>query len=130
MENYALYQELIKPGFAPPAWVFAPVWSVLYILIAVSFGVVFYRFFRKDIPERVVLPFIFNIFFNFVYTPIQFGLQSNILALLDILLVVGTLIWAMKVIWPRLRWVVYANIPYLLWASFATILQVTIVFLN
>lgn len=62
--------------------------------------------------------------------PIQFGLKNDLLASLDILLVLGTLIWALFVIWPHLRWVVYANIPYLLWVLFATVLQLTITYLN
>ncbi len=52
---------------------------------------------------------------------------------IDILLVVGTLIWALYVIWhssPSLRWVVYVNIPYLLWGTFETFLQLTITYLN
>ena len=71
-----------------------------------------------------------KIVFNFAFTPIQFGLQNNILAALDILLVLGTMIWAFRAIWPHMRWVVYLNIPYLLWVSFATALQLTITFLN
>ena len=58
---------------------------------------------------------------------------DNLLATLDILLVVGTLIWALVAVWhasPGLRWVVYANIPYLLWGIFATALQITITYLN
>ncbi|MEI6490252.1 MAG: tryptophan-rich sensory protein [bacterium] len=60
-------------------------------------------------------------------------MKNNLLASIDILLVVGTLIWALYVIWnkvPELRWVVYANIPYLLWGTFATCLQLTVNYLN
>jgi len=72
------------------------------------------------------LPFALNLVFNFAFTPLQFGLKNNLLASIDILLILATLIWALYVIWPYMRWVVYANIPYLLWVSFATILQITI----
>ncbi len=130
MNETQFYAELIKPSFAPPAFLFAPVWTILYIVIAISFGYVFYKAIQKEIPFLIVLPFLLNLLFNFAFTPIQFGLQNNLLALIDILLVLGTLIWAMKVIYPRLRWVVYANIPYLLWVSFATILQASITYLN
>jgi len=130
METYEWYQELIKPSWAPPSEVFGPVWGVLYVIIAVSFGVVFYRLFKKEIPRGVAMPFALNLIFNFAFTPIQFGLQNNFLAALDILLVLGTLIWALVAIRPHIRWVLYANIPYLLWVSFATVLQLTITFLN
>jgi len=105
----------------------------LYAIIAVSFGSVFYKAFSKQIPWIVALPFAMNLLFNFLFTPIQFGLKNNLLAALDILLVVGTLIWALYAVWhnvPELRWVVYVNIPYLLWGTFATALQLTITYLN
>lgn len=127
---YNWYSTLIKPSWAPPSWLFGPVWTVLYSIIAVSFGTVFYKAFTKQIPWIVALPFVLNLVFNFAFTPIQFGLKNNLLAAIDILLVLGTLIWTMTAIWPHMRWVVYANIPYLLWVSFATILQLTITYLN
>ena len=133
MNTYTWYQTLIKPSWAPPSWVFGPVWTVLYAIIAVSFGTVFYKVFTKQIPWMVALPFALNLVFNFAFTPIQFGLKNNLLASIDILLVLGTLVWALYAVWhaaPNLRWVVYVNVPYLLWGTFATILQLTITVLN
>lgn len=86
--------------------------------------------FQKRIPFIVALPFILNIIFNLAFTPIQFGLKNNLLAAADILLVLGTLIWAMTAIFPHQRWIAYIQIPYLLWVSFATVLQLTITYLN
>ena len=116
---YSWYQNLIKPNWAPPSWLFGPVWSVLYILIAISFGKVFIMFFQKRIPFIVLLPFILNLIFNFAFTPLQFALKNNLLAALDILLVLGTLIWAMIAIYPHVKWVALINIPYLAWVIFA-----------
>jgi tryptophan-rich sensory protein len=133
MNTYNWYSQLIKPTWSPPSWLFSPVWTVLYIIIAVSFGTVFYKVFTREIPWIVALPFALNLVFNFIFTPIQFGLKNNLLAAADILLVVGTLIWALYAIWnfsPEFRWVVYVNIPYLLWGVFATCLQLTITYLN
>lgn len=133
METYNWYAQLIKPSWSPPSWLFGPVWTVLYVIIAVSFGTVFYRAFTGKLAWLVALPFALNLVFNFAFTPLQFGLQNNPLAALDILLVLGTLFWALSALWyasPELRWVVYVNIPYLLWVSFATCLQLTITFLN
>ena len=121
---------LIKPTWSPPAWLFGPVWSVLYVIITISFGSVFYKAFTKQIPWLVALPFALNLIFNLLFTPIQFGLQNNLLAAIDILLVLGTLVWAMIAIWPHTRWITYAQIPYLLWVSFATALQLSITYLN
>ena len=130
MNAYTKYQDLIKPSWAPPSWVFGPVWTVLYLIIFVSFGAVFQRAWQGKLSWLIALPSILNIIFNLPFTPLQFGLKNNLLASIDILLVLGTLIWALVVIWPEIRWVAYVNIPYLLWVCFATVLQLTIFFLN
>lgn len=130
MNNYTNYAELLKPSWAPPSWLFGPVWSFLYLVIVISFGNVFYMFFKKEIPFIVLLPFVLNIVFNLLFTPIQFGLKNNLLASIDIFLVLSTLIWALVAIYPVSRWVALVNIPYLLWVSFATVLQLAITYLN
>lgn len=133
METYNWYSQLIKPLWAPPSWIFGPVWTVLYAIIAISFSTVFYRAFNGKIAWIIALPFILNLIFNFAFTPIQFTLKNNLLASIDILLVLITLIWGLYSIWhvsPDLRWIAYVNIPYLLWVTFATCLQLTITYLN
>ena len=130
MDTTSWYSRLIKPSWSPPAWLFGPVWSILYVMIALSFGRVYISTFRKEIPFLVALPFILNLVFNFAFSPLQFGLQNNFLAAIDIVLILLTLIWAMIVIWPYYHWITYIQIPYLLWVSFATILQLTITRLN
>jgi translocator protein len=133
MNAYIWYSQLIRPPWAPPSWLFGPVWMVLYVIIAISFGTVFYKAFTRKLTWIVMFPFALNLIFNFAFTPLQFGLKNNLFATIDILLVLGTLIWALHAAWTassELRWVVYANIPYLLWVSFATVLQLTITYLN
>lgn len=130
MESYQSYEQLIRPSWSPPSWLFGPVWTILYILIATSFFKVFQLAYQKEIPYIVALPFILNLVFNFAFTPLQFGLKNNYLAAIDIVLVLVTLIWAMYSIFPHQRWITYIQIPYLLWVSFATVLQLTITYLN
>ncbi len=129
-EAFMWYQTLVKPTWAPPSWVFSPVWTILYVLIAVSFGYVVHLFIRKRISLGVLLPFFLNLVFNILFSPIQFILQNNVLALIDILLVDITLVWALYIIFRHARWVTYINLPYLGWCLFATVLQATITFLN
>ncbi len=136
------YSQIIKPSWAPPAWVFGPVWSVLYVIITVTFGTVFYKAFIGKIPWIVALPFALNLIFNFAFIPIQFGSKNNLLALFDIILVLVTLVWALFALYefnlklhietgaPTYAWIIYANIPYLIWVLLATILQLTITYLN
>lgn len=133
---------LLKPKWAPPAWLFGPVWTVLYIIITISFGTVFYKVIVGDLIWIVAAPFALNLIFNFAFTPIQFGLKNNLLATIDIFLVLVTLIWALIAIsiaslelvlstgGSDILWITIINIPYLIWVIFATILQITIVIMN
>jgi len=128
--GYNWYSQLIKPKWAPPSWLFGPVWTFLYCLIAISFGSVFWRAWQGRIAWMVALPFVLNLVFNFAFTTLQFKLKNNLLAAVDILLVLGTLVWAMVVIEPYLLWVSLIQWPYLLWVAFATVLQLTVTYLN
>ena len=130
MQNFYNYQDLIKPSFAPPAWVFGPVWSILYLLIFITYSNVFYLFLNKKIDIWVIIPFVLNLIFNFSFTYFQFGIKSNILASIDIILILLTIVWMFYVIWPINKNIVYLNIPYLFWVSFATIVQFSITYLN
>lgn len=128
--TYNWYSTLLKPFWAPPSWVFGPIWSVLYTIIAVTYGAVFYKVYTKELPAMVALPFILNLIFNLSFTYFQFGLKNNLLASIDILLVLATLIWALVAIYPHIKWIALANIPYLVWVCIATVLQLTITWMN
>lgn len=130
VDTYSWYQLIDKPFFAPPAWVFGVVWSVLYPLIFVSFGYVFYLTARRRIPYKVAVPFVLNLTANLAFTPIQFGLQNFLLATVDITVVVLTLVWAMKAIHPYSKRTELIQIPYLIWIVFAAILEYSITILN
>lgn len=130
MNAFEWYERLNKPSWAPSASIFGPVWTFLYILIIVSYGYVFYQFIKGNISFLILLPFILNLFFNLIFSPIQFGLQKNILALIDVLLVFFTLVWAIITIYPFYSWVAYINLPYLLWITIATTLQTSVTYLN
>jgi len=142
MNESQQYLEFARPSWAPPAWLFGPVWSFLYVIIILSFGSVFYKFYQGKITWLVVLPFVLNLIFNLAFTPIQFGLRNNFLAAIDITLVLITLVWAMVAIStaslqshlstgsPTFYWIALVNIPYLLWVLFATALQFSVTYLN
>lgn len=128
--EYAQYAEFIKPSWAPPAYLFGPVWSVLYLIIIISFGYVFWLAWNKKLPPHITTPFLLNVITNLIFTPIQFALRNNPLASADIVLVLITLVWSMAAIYKYNKWITYAQIPYLLWVGFATALQFTITYLN
>ena len=129
-EQKEWYEQLKKPKFAPPSWLFGVVWTILYAVLGISIIAVIRRVYTGAIPPFVVLPFALNLVFNMLFTPIQFRLRNNYLALVDVILVVGTLVWALITVFPYYPIAAYANIPYLLWGVFATILQASIVRLN
>ncbi len=131
MDSYSSYYEkLLKPSWAPAVPVFGVVWSVLYVIIAITFGTVFIMGWQKQITFMIMLPFILNLFFNIIYTPIQFGLRNNSLASFDIILILATLVWATIAIYPHSHWIAYAQVPYLVWVCIATALQFSITYLN
>ena len=130
MQTEAQYRSYKKPSWAPPAWLFGPVWSVLYILIAISFGFVGLTWAQGGLSVWIALPFLLNLIFNFLFTTIQFKLRNFALAAVDVLAVWATLVWALVAIWPVAPWVAYLNLPYLAWVTFASVLQITIVLIN
>ena len=130
MDTATWYQSLEKPFFAPPPWAFGVAWSILYPIIFLSFGYVFLQALKGKLPRKVALPFAVNLVANLAFSPIQFTLQNNFLAALDITVVVASLLWAMKAVKPYSRKVYLAQLPYLAWGLFATLLQYSITILN
>lgn len=124
------YQALEKPGWTPASGTIGTIWTVLYPIIFVSFGIIFYKAFKREIPFIVALPFIINLIANFAFTPILFGLKNLPLAAGDIFIVWTTIIWGIVSIWPEFKILALLQIPYLTWVSIATFLQLTITFLN
>ncbi len=124
------YQNLNKPNWAPQESVFGTVWSILYPIIFVVNGYIIYLFFQNKISFMVALPFWFNLLFNFLFTPVQFGLKNNAFAFVIILLVLITIVWAMVAIWPHSKIVSFAFVPYFIWVSIATALQLSITLKN
>jgi len=130
VETKKQYQNYTKPSWAPPSWLFGPVWAVLYVIIAISFGYVGYFFLVGAIPGLVALPFLLNLIANVAYSPIQFQLHNFKLATVDVFLILITLIWAMAAIHSYASWISIVNIPYLAWVCFASGLQITVMMLN
>lgn len=131
MDYQSYYNSLVLPAWAPSGSLFGIVWPFLYILIAISFGYIVYKvIIKKQWRSRLLLPVGINLLSNALYTPLFFNLQQPILATIDILIVLVTIVWIMIVTWPLKKWIALAQIPYLLWVIFATCLQIAILVLN
>ncbi len=124
------YQNLHKPSWAPQESVFGTVWSILYPIIFVVNAYVVYLLAQGKIGLIIAVPFWLNLFFNLLFTPVQFGLKNNALAFVVILLVLITIVWAMFAIWPYAKIVTFAFVPYFIWVSIATALQLSITLKN
>ncbi len=99
--------------------------------MAISFGYVIYKVtVKKQWRSRLLLPIGINLITNALYTPLFFNLQLPIVAMIDIVIVLITIIWFQIVIWPLKKWVALLLVPYLAWVAFATCLQVAIIVLN
>jgi len=124
------YQALKKPAWTPAASTISTIWTILYPIIFVTFGIIFYKAIKREIPFILTLPFIINLIANFAFTPILFGLKNLPFTSFDILIVWLTIVWGMVSIWPESKVLALLQIPYLTWVSIATVLQLSITFLN
>ena len=124
------YNSLAKPAWTPAPATIGLIWQILYPIILISFGFVFVQAIRGRVSWWVALPFAINLVANVIFTPIQFGMRNLPLAAVDIVIVWGTIIWAAASIRKHYRWVALAQVPYFIWVSMATVLQLSITAMN
>ena len=125
-----LNAELKKPSFSPPAWVFGPVWAILYTLMGISAYLVFRAGVKKPEVKTALIFFSIQLFLNFLWSIIFFGLNNPMLAFIEIVVLWGFIV-AMIISFKKVsRIAAYLQIPYILWVSFAAILNLTIWLIN
>lgn len=116
------YRTLAKPFFSPPNWLFGPVWTLLYFLMAVSATLLWQHWPGK--PAKVALGlFQGQLILNVLWSVLFFGLRAPGLALVEILFLWGTILAWILASWKVSRIAASLQIPYLLWVSFATVLN-------
>lgn len=124
------YATLNKPFFSPPNWIFAPVWTTLYFLMGVSVFLIWQKGIQKEKVKRGFNYFLFQLFFNFLWSLLFFGLHSKLLGLFDIVLLLIFLILTILSFYKLSKIAAYLLVPYFLWVSFATILNISLILLN
>jgi tryptophan-rich sensory protein len=123
------YASLNRPSFSPPNWVFGPVWTSLYILLGISFFLIWKEKASKE-RDLAIKVFLVQMLLNFAWSFLFFYFNLIGAALIEIILL-WTSIAAMIYLFYKIKPVAaYMNIPYLLWVSFATILNAGYYFLN
>jgi benzodiazapine receptor len=125
-----LYKNLIKPEFTPPKWIFAPVWSLLYLMMGFAWGHVNAIYSDYKITKRANALFTTQLFFNFLWSIIYFVFHNIGYAFLDIILLWLILIWTIHEFFKISKLSGWLLIPYLLWTSYAAILNASILYLN
>lgn len=122
------YSTLIKPTWNPPSWLFGPVWTILYVLM----GIACYLIWTSEHPEKKALLrlYFIQLILNALWSPAFFGMQSPILGLLVIVPLWAAIL--LSIIQFRKVSLLTSGlmVPYLLWVSFATVLNTTIWWLN
>ncbi len=125
------YPTLVKPNFNPPNWIFAPVWSMLYIMMGIAAGLVWDRMeSNTEIVKRALVFFAVQLALNALWSYLFFGLMNPMLALLEIV-ILWLMIYETYVQFGKINKIAgYLFIPYLLWVSFAMVLNASIWWLN
>lgn len=127
--NYSWYQTLNLPAFTPPGWLFAPVWMVLYVLMATAaFTLTKNGLSAQQRPALLV--FLAQLVLNALWTPIFFGQHSIGLAFLLLLVIIGMTVWTIRLFARTSKQAAWMLVPYLLWLLFAGVLNATIWWMN
>jgi len=120
------YANIIKPSFNPPNWIFAPVWTTLYILMGISL----YLAVKHKVGAKPIIIFGIQLVLNTLWTIIFFGLQNTLAALLEIILLWIFILWTIKLFYKKSKAAAYLLLPYIIWVTFATVLTIAIYVLN
>ena len=123
------YPTLIKPSWTPPDCVFGPVWSCLYLMIAIS-GWLIYKAKSSHKKDITLILYASQLGLNFIWTFLFFSLRSPILGLIDIVLLCVLISLTIIYAWQVRRLASLLLVPYLIWVMYATTLNAGIVFLN
>jgi tryptophan-rich sensory protein len=124
------YSTVNKPSFNPPNWVFAPVWTCLYILMGIAFYIIWQKQAGTSFKNKAISFYVLQLVFNFTWSLVFFYFHQPGWALVNIavlwLLIAGTIYFFLKISKPA-GWLL---VPYLLWVSFASVLNYAIWHLN
>ncbi len=125
------FPTLVKPSFNPPSWVFAPVWSTLYIMMGIAAGLVWSRIdFQREAVRKALLFFVIQLVLNALWSLLFFGLHNPLLALIEIVLL-WLMIYETYIKFGKIDKIAgYLFVPYLFWVSFASVLNASIWWLN
>ena len=120
------YSQIILPSFNPPSWVFAPVWTTLYIMMSVAI----WKIWINSFDFKLMKLYFIHLFFNGTWSIVFFGFHQIGLALINLIIIIYFITMLMKKYLIIDRFSFYLMIPYFLWSSYALILNISIFLLN
>ena len=120
------YSEIVLPSFNPPSWVFAPVWTTLYIMMSLAIWRVWIIFFDR----KILYIYFWHLFFNATWSIVFFGLHQIELALVNLLIIIFFVIYLTNKYQKLDIKSLFLMVPYLLWILYAFVLNLSIVVLN
>ena len=124
------YATINKPDFNPPSWVFGPAWTILYILMGIALYLVWTKGFKTKGVKLAVYLFALHLFLNVIWSLLFFGLRSPYYAYLEINFLWVSILITMIAFYHVSKKAAYLLVPYILWVSFATILNFFVFMLN
>ncbi|MBO6620822.1 MAG: tryptophan-rich sensory protein [Balneola sp.] len=124
------YSSLEKPFFNPPNWIFGPVWTFLYILMGMALGKIWSSDISGKEKNKAIFVFGSQLVINALWSIFFFGMQNPILAFIDIIILIILIVYTIKLFKPINRMASWLLYPYLVWVSFATVLNLSIILLN
>ena len=123
------YAALAKPVFNPPNWIFAPVWTILYLLMAVSAFLVWRRL-DTTLPRTPAIAFTVQLALNVLWSVAFFGLRSPGAGMVVIAILFAAILWMIAVFRRVSPVAAYLQVPYAAWVGFASLLNISIFVLN
>jgi len=126
--NFDMYGEIMLPPFAPPQWVFPIVWTVLYILIGASAALLMKSMCQSQDKDRATLLFITMLLFNFLWSPLFFGLNSYFAALVDLVIIIVLTVAMYGYYGKCFRPGLYVMVIYTVWLIYALYLNAGVLF--
>ena len=124
------YADLSRPSFTPPDWTFGVVWPILYIMMGISVFMIWNRGLDKRKVKIALGLFLLQLVLNGLWTPIFFGLHMIALALVEIILLWVAILLTILVFWRISKAATFFLFPYILWVSFAAVLNTALWYLN
>ena len=121
------YSMITKPSFNPPEWIFAPVWITLYIAMSVAIWLIWINPEKK---EKIIYIYFIHLLINGSWSIFFFGLHLILASLIIIAVIIFFVVWLIKLYYPINKLSSFLMIPYLMWLSYAFILNFYIFILN